>query len=188
MDQQNDIGLIGLAVMGQNLVLNMANHGFSVGVFNRTTSKVDEFLAGPAKGKSIRGYHALPELIAGLKPPRKIMMMVKAGPAVDELIGRARAALDARRHPDRRRQHALSRHRAAHETGRSQGPALRRHRRLRRRRGCAQGAEHHAWRHKRRVAARSSPSCRRSPPRSGPRRMSPAASGSAKGARATTSK
>ena len=53
MDQQNDIGLIGLAVMGQNLVLNMANHGFSVGVFNRTTSKVDEVLAGPAKGKSI---------------------------------------------------------------------------------------------------------------------------------------
>jgi 6-phosphogluconate dehydrogenase len=87
MAQQHDIGLIGLAVMGQNLVLNMANHGFSVGVFNRTTSKVDEFLAGPAKGKSIGGYHALPELIASLKPPRKIMMMVKAGPAVDELLG-----------------------------------------------------------------------------------------------------
>jgi 6-phosphogluconate dehydrogenase len=87
MAEQNDIGLIGLAVMGQNLVLNMANRGFSVGVFNRTTSKVDEFLAGPAQGKSVRGYHALPELIASLKPPRKIMMMVKAGPAVDELLG-----------------------------------------------------------------------------------------------------
>ncbi len=86
MTQQNDIGLIGLAVMGQNLVLNMANHGFSVGVFNRTTSKVDEFLAGPAKGKSVNGYHGLPELIASLKSPRKIMMMVKAGPAVDELM------------------------------------------------------------------------------------------------------
>jgi 6-phosphogluconate dehydrogenase len=87
MAEQNDIGLIGLAVMGQNLVLNMANRGFSVGVFNRTTSKVDEFLAGPAKGKSIHGYHSLPELIASLKSPRKIMMMVKAGPAVDELLG-----------------------------------------------------------------------------------------------------
>src|ERR1700731_5431370 len=84
MSEQHDIGLIGLAVMGQNLVLNMANRGFSVGVFNRTTSKVDEFLAGPAKGKSLHGYHALPDLIASLRPPRKIMMMVKAGPAVDE--------------------------------------------------------------------------------------------------------
>ncbi len=86
MADQHDIGLIGLAVMGQNLVLNMANHGFSVGVFNRTTSKVDEFLAGPAKGKSVAGYHGLPELIASLRTPRKIMMMVKAGPAVDELL------------------------------------------------------------------------------------------------------
>jgi 6-phosphogluconate dehydrogenase len=83
---QHDIGLVGLAVMGQNLVLNMANHGFSVGVFNRTTSKVDDFVAGPAKGKSITGYHSPADLVANLKTPRKIMMMVKAGPAVDELI------------------------------------------------------------------------------------------------------
>src|SRR5580693_1791362 len=87
MAAQHDIGLIGLAVMGQNLVLNMANRGFSVGVFNRTTSKVDEFLAGPAKGKSIHGYHSVPDLIANLRTPRKIMMMVKAGPPVDELLG-----------------------------------------------------------------------------------------------------
>ncbi len=79
MDQQNDIGLIGLAVMGEEPRSEHGNRGFSVGVFNRTTSKVDEFLAGPAKGKSIRGYHSLRQLIAGLKPPRKIMMMVKAG-------------------------------------------------------------------------------------------------------------
>src|SRR5579862_4468395 len=84
---QHDIGLIGLAVMGQNLVLNMANHGFSVGVFNRTASKTDEFLAGPAKGKSIGGSHSLPEFVKSLKTPRKIMMMVKAGSAVDDLIG-----------------------------------------------------------------------------------------------------
>jgi 6-phosphogluconate dehydrogenase len=83
---QHDIGLVGLAVMGQNLVLNMANHGCSVGVFNRTASKTDEFLAGPAQGKSIAGYHSLAELIEQLKPPRKLMLMVKAGPAVDELI------------------------------------------------------------------------------------------------------
>ena len=60
---QHDIGLVGLAVMGQNLVLNMANHGFSVAVFNRTTSKTDEFVTGPAKGKSIAGYHSLAELV-----------------------------------------------------------------------------------------------------------------------------
>jgi 6-phosphogluconate dehydrogenase len=81
-----DIGLVGLAVMGQNLVLNMADHGFSVAVFNRTTSKVDEFMKGEAAGKSIVGCHSLQELVDNLSSPRKIMMMVKAGPAVDDLI------------------------------------------------------------------------------------------------------
>ncbi|HVW01254.1 MAG TPA: NAD(P)-binding domain-containing protein, partial [Planctomycetaceae bacterium] len=81
-----DIGLVGLAVMGQNLVLNMADHGFSVAVFNRTTSKVDEFMKGEAAGKSIVGCHSLQELVDNLASPRKIMMMVKAGPAVDDLI------------------------------------------------------------------------------------------------------
>jgi 6-phosphogluconate dehydrogenase len=90
---KHDIGLIGLAVMGQNLVLNMANHGFSVGVFNRTASKTDDFLAGPAKGKSIAGYKSLKELVENLKTPRKVMMMVKAGPAVDELIGELKPLL-----------------------------------------------------------------------------------------------
>ena len=90
----HDIGLVGLAVMGQNLVLNMANHGFSVGVFNRTTSKTDEFVNGPAKGKSITGYHLLAELVANLKKPRKVMMMVKAGPAVDELINELKPHLE----------------------------------------------------------------------------------------------
>src|SRR3990172_70844 len=90
---QHDLGLVGLAVMGQNLVLNMANNGFSVGVFNRTTSKTDEFVAGPAQGKSIAGYHALADLVKNLKPPRKVMMMVKAGPAVDELIAELRPLL-----------------------------------------------------------------------------------------------
>jgi 6-phosphogluconate dehydrogenase len=91
---QADIGLIGLAVMGENLVLNMANHGHTVAVFNRTVSKVDDFLAGRAKGKSIVGAHSLPELAASLKKPRRIMMMVKAGPAVDDLVGQLIPLLD----------------------------------------------------------------------------------------------
>src|SRR3990172_6822645 len=81
-----DIGLIGLAVMGQNLVLNMNDHGFKVAVFNRTVSKVDDFLQGPAKDSKVVGTRSLKELFAALKKPRKVMMMVKAGAPVDELI------------------------------------------------------------------------------------------------------
>jgi 6-phosphogluconate dehydrogenase len=81
-----DIGLIGLAVMGENLVLNMESHGFTVAVFNRTTSKVDAFVEGRAKGKKIVGTHSVEELVAALKPPRKIMIMVKAGAPVDDVI------------------------------------------------------------------------------------------------------
>jgi len=81
-----EIGLIGLAVMGENLVLNMESHGFTVAVFNRTTSKVDKFINGRGKGKKLVGCHSIKELVASLKRPRKIMMMVKAGPAVDEVI------------------------------------------------------------------------------------------------------
>ena len=81
-----DIGLIGLAVMGQNLVLNMNDHGFVVAVFNRTVSKVDEFMEGPAKGTKIIPTHSLKEFVAALKRPRKVMLMVKAGSAVDDFI------------------------------------------------------------------------------------------------------
>ena len=84
--EKADIGLIGLAVMGQNLVLNMADHGFRVAVFNRTTSKVDEFLDGPAKESSIIGTHSMEELVASLTVPRKVMLMVKAGEVVDHFI------------------------------------------------------------------------------------------------------
>jgi 6-phosphogluconate dehydrogenase len=86
MKSDCDFGLIGLAVMGENLALNVESRGFRVAVFNRTTSKVDEFVDGRAKGKRFVGAHSLEELVASLKPPRKVMMMVKAGPAVDELI------------------------------------------------------------------------------------------------------
>ncbi len=81
-----DIGLIGLAVMGQNLVLNMNDHGYKVAVYNRTTSKVDDFLAGSAKGSDIVGTHSIEELVSVLKVPRRVMLMVKAGDPVDVLI------------------------------------------------------------------------------------------------------
>jgi 6-phosphogluconate dehydrogenase len=81
-----DIGLIGLAVMGRNLVLNLADHGYTVAVYNRTVSKVDEFLAAEAKGSNIIGTHSLEALVATLETPRVVMMMVKAGPAVDAII------------------------------------------------------------------------------------------------------
>ena len=81
-----DIGLIGLAVMGQNLVLNMNDHGYTVAVYNRTTSKVDAFLANEAQGTQVIGTHSIEELIASLKRPRQVMMMVKAGAPVDALI------------------------------------------------------------------------------------------------------
>ena len=86
MDTKSDIGLIGLAVMGENLVLNMESKGFRVTVYNRTTSKVDDFLEGRAKGKKIIGAHSIEELVLSLKKPRKIMIMVRAGSAVDEMI------------------------------------------------------------------------------------------------------
>ena len=81
-----DIGLIGLAVMGQNLVLNMNDHGFKVAVFNRTTSKVDDFLNSSAKGTEIVGTYSLEELVDVLEKPRRVMLMVKAGKPVDAFI------------------------------------------------------------------------------------------------------
>ena len=86
MDQKADIGLVGLAVMGENLVLNMESKGFTVAVYNRTVAKVDEFLKGRGKGKNFIPSHSVKELCANLKSPRKIMLMVKAGSAVDEFI------------------------------------------------------------------------------------------------------
>src|SRR3984957_10447474 len=90
-----DIGLIGLAVMGQNLVLNMNDHGFKVAVFNRTVSKVDDFINDEAKGTAVVGAHDIPEFIAALKRPRRIMLMVKAGDAVDKTIDELLPHLEA---------------------------------------------------------------------------------------------
>ena len=86
MKPLSDIGLVGLAVMGENLVLNMVSKGFQVSVFNRTTARVDEFLAGQAAGKAVKGTYSLAELAASLERPRRIMLMVKAGKPVDEMI------------------------------------------------------------------------------------------------------
>jgi 6-phosphogluconate dehydrogenase len=81
-----DIGLIGLAVMGQNLALNMDDHGFKVAVFNRTVSRVDDFVNGNAKGTQVVGTHSIEELVSVLKRPRRVMLMVKAGQPVDDFI------------------------------------------------------------------------------------------------------
>ena len=83
---QADIGLVGLAVMGENLILNMESKGFAVACYNRTVSKVDDFVNGRAKGKKIIGCRSIGELTASLKKPRKVMLMVKAGQAVDDFI------------------------------------------------------------------------------------------------------
>ena len=86
MEKKSDIGLIGLAVMGENLVLNMESKGFRVSVFNRTVSKVENFMNARAKGKNIYGAMSLEDLVASLERPRKVMLMVKAGQAVDDFI------------------------------------------------------------------------------------------------------
>ena len=89
-----DIGLIGLAVMGENLILNMESKGFTVACYNRTVSKVDDFINGRAKGKNIIGYKSIEQLAENLKRPRKVMLMVKAGAAVDAFIEQLLPALE----------------------------------------------------------------------------------------------
>lgn len=83
---QADMGVIGLAVMGQNLILNMNDHGFRIAAYNRTTAKVDAFMEGPAAGSDIVGVYSIEELVASLSRPRKIMLMVRAGEVVDDFI------------------------------------------------------------------------------------------------------
>ena len=95
MEPTADIALIGLAVMGQNIVLNMNDHGYTVVVYNRTVSKVDDFLNKEAKGTKVIGAHSIVELAAALKKPRRVMMLVKAGPAVDEFIEQLLPHLEA---------------------------------------------------------------------------------------------
>ena len=99
----NDFGLIGLAVMGQNLVLNVASRGFNVSVYNRTSETMQEFLSGAAKGKSVEGFESLEEFVSSLERPRKVMLMVKSTAgnnindrdAVDKVISQLVELLDA---------------------------------------------------------------------------------------------
>ena len=86
MSELCDFGLIGLAVMGENLALNVESRGYRVAVYNRTTDKVDALMQGRAKGKKFVGCHSIQQLVSSLAKPRKVMMLVKAGPAVDELM------------------------------------------------------------------------------------------------------
>ncbi|PJB75006.1 MAG: phosphogluconate dehydrogenase (NADP(+)-dependent, decarboxylating), partial [Armatimonadetes bacterium CG_4_9_14_3_um_filter_58_7] len=90
----NDIGLIGLAVMGQNLVLNMEDHGYSVSVYNRTKERTEEFVAGDAQDKNVTPTYELAEFVSSLSKPRKIMLMVKQGAPVDSFIERLLPLLD----------------------------------------------------------------------------------------------
>ena len=94
MQPVSDIGLVGLAVMGENLVLNMESKGFHVSVFNRTVEKVDKFINGRGAGKNFYGAHSLEELVASLKSPRRVFLMVKAGQAVDDFIDKLIPLLD----------------------------------------------------------------------------------------------
>ena len=94
MEPTGDIALIGLAVMGQNLILNMNDHGFTVVAYNRTTSKVDDFLNNEAKDTNVIGAHSIEETISHLKRPRRVMMLVKAGQPVDDLIDRVMPYLE----------------------------------------------------------------------------------------------
>ncbi|MFA9948850.1 NAD(P)-binding domain-containing protein [Dentiradicibacter hellwigii] len=86
MEARADLALIGLAVMGQNLILNMNDHGFTIVAYNRSTDKVDRFLANEAKGTRVIGAHSIAEMVALLKKPRRVMMLVKAGQPVDDFI------------------------------------------------------------------------------------------------------
>lgn len=94
MEQLSDIGLVGLAVMGENLALNMESKGFRVSVFNRTVEKVDHFMENRGKGKNFHGAHSLEEFVASLKSPRKVFLMVKAGKPVDDFIDKLIPLLD----------------------------------------------------------------------------------------------
>ena len=108
---QSDIGLIGLAVMGQNLALNIADHGFQISVYNRTTEKTDKFVAeNPNTPGGVVGTKTLEEFVQSLAKPRKMIILVQAGKATDAVIDGLVPLLETGRHRDRRRQCALDRH------------------------------------------------------------------------------
>ncbi len=124
---QCDIGLIGLAVMGENLALNMESKGFSVAVFNRTTEVTEKFASGRGKGKNIQPTRTMEEFVAALKKPRKAMIMVKAGAPVDAVIRSTRPAVGKRRCHHRWRKFSLHRYATARKRIRGQRNSFCRH-------------------------------------------------------------
>jgi hypothetical protein len=129
--------------MGQNLILNMDDHGYTVVAYNRTVSKVDDFLAKEAKGTKVIGAHSIEEMVSQLKRPRRVMMLVKAGKPVDEFIEQLRTPRSGRHHY-RWRQFAVRRHEPAGEARREQRASLHRDWRFGRRRGRTPRSIHHA--------------------------------------------
>jgi 6-phosphogluconate dehydrogenase len=145
--------LIGLAVMGQNLILNMNDHGYTVVAYNRTVSKVDEFLNDAAKGRElIIGAKSIEEMAGLLKRPRKIMLMVKAGKAVDDFIETCCPTWNPATSSSTAATPTSPTPSAAPSTWQGQGPALHRHRRFRRRGRRAFRPLHHARRQPRGLA------------------------------------
>ena len=170
--------------MGENLALNIESRGYRVAVFNRTTSVVDDLITGRGKGKKFVGCHSIEELVTNLATPRKVMMMIKAGPAVDDLIEQSDCRclspgdviIDGGNtfYADTERRTRLRR---------IEGAALHRHRRIRWRRGRARRAQHDARRQSPRPGRWSSRSFKPSPPRSAQNTTFRAANGSARAAR-----
>ena len=143
---QADIGLIGLAVMGENLILNMESKGFTVACFNRTVSKVDDFVNGRAKGKNIIGCHSIEELVAESPEAPQDHDDGQSGQGRGRVDRPTAAAPGEWRHPHRRRQQQLPGHDPPDRLRREQGQALHRHRRLRRRGRRPARPGHHAGR------------------------------------------
>ena len=146
MNDQSQIGLTGLAVMGANLARNIARNGYSIAVHNRTPAKTRDFVEEFGGEGAITGTESIEEFVAALERPRKIIIMVKAGGARRRGDRRARAASRRGRHRHRRGQLALPGHAPPHARVRRARPALPRHRRVGRRGGRAQRPEHHARR------------------------------------------
>ena len=128
----NNIGVVGLGVMGANLARNIESRGFPVVGYDVDAEKTQAFLDGPASGTQIGGAQTPEALADALERPRRVLIMVPAGKAVDSVIAHLQPHLATWRHPDRRRQFVLRRHRSAHRRARGGRHALRRHWRLRR--------------------------------------------------------
>ena len=147
------IGMVGLAVMGENLAMNMESHGFTVAVYDVRPGVVEHFMQGRGAGKGFIGAHSWQELADSLQPPRKVMLMIRAGEPVDQVIAQAAARPGAGGYHHRRRQQPLPRYHPPRPICRKPGLVLPGHRRIGRRGGCAAWPQHDAWRQPRCLGA-----------------------------------